>query len=92
MKRKGVNDNYQVGLAEEEEEEEQRLMAVCLRSRLMFCHGPLQFWLSAPDDERSYLALMRHKHNPSLCRLTRHEDGVKTDTPDLLQWLLLREP
>lgn len=58
----------------------------------MFCHGPLQFWLSAPDDERSYLALMRHEHNPSLCRLTRHEDGAKTDTPDLLQWLLLREP
>lgn len=62
LKRKGVNDNYQVGLAEEEEQ--QRLMAVCLRSRLMFCRGPLQFWLSAPDDEHSYLALMRYKHNP----------------------------
>ncbi len=56
----------------------------------MFCHGPLRFWLSVPDDERPYLALMRYKHNASLHHLTRHGDGAETDTQDSLQRLLLR--
>lgn len=60
-------------------------MAVCLRGRLMFCHGPLRIWLSASDDEWPYLALMRHKHNASFRHLTCQEDGAKTDTEDLLQ-------
>lgn len=62
MKRKGLNVSHQVGLAKEEKQE--RLMAVSLKGRLMSCCGPLRFWLSAPDDEHSYLALMRYKHNP----------------------------
>lgn len=61
-----------------------------LRSRLMFCHGPWQIWLSAVDDERPCLVLMHYKHNLSLYHLAYNVDVVKTDTQDLLQWLLLR--
>lgn len=65
-------------------------MAACLRGRLMFCHGPLRFWLSVPDDERPYLALMCYKHNASLRHLACHDDGEETDSEDLLQRSLLR--
>lgn len=63
---KAVNDSYQAGLAEEEEEEEkERLMAVRLRSRLMFCHGPRRFSLLAPRDEQGrILAPTRRKTQP----------------------------
>lgn len=64
-------------------------MAVCLRGRLMFCRGPRRFWLSAPDDERLYLALMRYKHNAALRHLACHGGGAETDTEDLLQRPLL---
>lgn len=55
------------------------LMAVCLRRRLMFCNGPLWFRLSVLSDERLYLAVVFYKHCPSLCHLTCHEDGAKTE-------------
>lgn len=85
MKEEGVNDNSMLRIAEEKEEEEHaRLVAAgCLRGRLMFCHGPLQFWVSAPDDEQLYLALMCYKHNASLHHLTCHNDGAKIATRDL---------
>lgn len=85
--RKGLNDKYWVEL--EGKEEQERLMAG-LRSRLMFCHGPRQIWLSAVDDERPCLVLTHYKHNLSLHHLAYHVDVMKTDTQDLLQWLLLR--
>lgn len=61
---KAVNESYQAGGAEEEQEEERR-MAVRLRSRLMFCHGPRRFSLLAPRDEQGrILAPTQRKTQP----------------------------
>lgn len=62
-----VNDSYQAGLEEEaeEEKEEERLLALRLRSRLMFCHGPRSLSLLAPRDEHGrVLAPMPNETQP----------------------------
>lgn len=79
-----------VACAELMREEEEKRMAFNLRDRLMFCHEPRQFWVSAPDDERPYLTLMRCKPNASHHQHARHEAAAKTDPQDLLQQSLLK--